>query len=167
MAFRIAYLGGASFVASLFLAATIVRAAAAEPASGSDWRVECTNNGKALDCRAYLEVVQKNNNQIVTAITIRYPAETKKPVMMLQLPLGILVSDAVTVGVDGNRPERSSVQTCTQAGCFVGAEVPNALINAMLTGKQLKVVFYNVKKQPVTVTLPLAGFALAYNKIKG
>ena len=32
----------------------------------------------------------------------------------------------------------------------------DGLINAMLSGKQLKVVFYNVNKQPVTVTMPLA-----------
>ena len=161
-------LAGAALLASL-VSGTAAMAGEPEkvPAAGSDWRVECTNNLKTLDCRAFLEVVQKNNNQVVTAFTVRYPAETKKPVMMLQLPLGILVSEAVLVEVDGSQPERSVVQTCTPAGCFVGAAMPDALLHAMLTGKQLKIIFYDANKQRVTVTLPLAGFALAYNKIKG
>jgi invasion protein IalB len=140
---------------------------AAPVAAGTDWRVECTNNGKALDCRAYLDVVQRDNNQVITSVTVRYPTETKKPVMMVQLPLGILVSEAVAIGVDAGQPERSTVQTCTQQGCFVGAPLPDAFINAMRTGKQLKIVFYNVNKQPVTVTISLNGFVLAYDKVKG
>jgi invasion protein IalB len=136
------------------------------PASASSWRVECSNNGKALDCRAVAEVVQRDNHQIITALTIRYPAATKKPVMMVQVPLGVLVSEAVTLQVDGGKSEQAKVQTCTKAGCFAGSPVPDAMIAAMRGGKQIKVVFYNVNKQPVTVTLPLAGFGLAYDKIK-
>jgi invasion protein IalB len=170
MPFRISIttaLAGAGLLASLVsIAAALAGEPEKIPAAGSDWRVECTNNLKTLDCRAFLEVVQKNSNQVVTAFTVRYPAETKKPVMMLQLPLGILVSESVLVEVDGSQPERTAVQTCTAAGCFVGATMPEALINTMLTGKQLKIIFYDASKQRVTVTLPLAGFALAYNKIK-
>lgn len=165
--FRAASLVGVAFLASLSAAPAAERDAGATRALRSDWRVECTNNAKALDCKAFLEVVAKNNRQIITAFTVRYPAETKKPVMMLQLPLGILLSKTVSVAVDDGRPQRSAVQTCTQTGCFVGAPIPNALINAMLTGKQLKIVFYNANRQPVTVTISLAGFALAYNKVKG
>jgi hypothetical protein len=36
----------------------------------------------------------------------------------------------------------------------------------MQTGKQLRIVFQNGEKQAVTVTMPLAGFALAYDKVK-
>lgn len=170
MPFRITMttaLAGAALLASLVIVAAAMAAESEKvPATGSDWRVECTNNLKTLDCRAFLEVVQKNNNQVVTAFTVRYPTETKKPVMMLQLPLGILVSESVLLDVDGIQPERAAVQTCTPVGCFVGATMPEALIHAMLTGKQLKIIFYDANKQRVTVTLPLAGFALAYNKIK-
>jgi invasion protein IalB len=58
------------------------------------------------------------------------------------------------------------VQTCTQQGCFVGAPLPDAMLAAMRTGKDLKVIFANLNKQAVTVTMGLVGFGLAYDKIK-
>jgi invasion protein IalB len=137
------------------------------PASGSDWRVECTNMGKALDCRALVEVMQRDSRQVITSLTVRYPAETKKPVMMVQVPLGILVTEPIALTVDNNQPVQTAVQTCTQAGCFAGSPLSDALISTMRVGKQLTVVFQSANKQPITVTLPLAGFPMAYDKIKG
>jgi invasion protein IalB len=136
------------------------------PTSGGNWRVECAASEKALDCRAVVSVVQRDNHQVIASLTVRYPRETKKPVLMIQVPLGVLVSEPVSIAIDGGKPEQTHVQTCTQAGCFAGDTAPNALIAAMQNGKQLKIVFYNVNKQPVTVTLPLTGFDLAYEKIK-
>jgi invasion protein IalB len=136
------------------------------PATGGNWRVECAASEKALDCRAVVSVVQRDNHQVIASLTVRYPRETKKPVFMIQVPLGVLVSEPVSIAVDGGKPEQTGVQTCTQAGCFAGDTASDALIAAMQNGKQLKIVFYNVNKQPVTVTLPLTGFDLAYAKIK-
>jgi len=45
--------------------------------------------------------------------------------------------------------------------------VPDALIAKMRTGKEVKIVFNNVNHQPLTVTMPLAGFGVAYDKVKG
>jgi hypothetical protein len=49
-------------------------------------------------------------------------------------------------------------------GFFPRVDIPPALHRSH---DSPKVVFYNIKKQPVTVTISLAGFALAYDKIKG
>ena len=97
---------------------------------------------------------------------VRIPAETKKPVMMVQMPLGVIVSEAVEVIVDDGKPEKFNIQTCNQQGCFVGTPVADTLLAAMRSGTRLRIVFQNGNKQPVTVTMPLAGFALAYDKVK-
>jgi invasion protein IalB len=136
------------------------------PVSANDWRVECTNVGKTLDCRALVEVMQRDSRQVITSLTVRYPAETKKPVMMVQVPLGVLVNEPIALTVDTNQPVQTSVQTCTQAGCFAGSPISDVLISTMRVGKQLTIVFYNANKQAITVTVPLAGFAMAYDKIK-
>ena len=139
---------------------------AASPTSGS-WRVECSGDGKVLDCRVVQQVVLRENQQLVAGLTVRVPAETKKPVMMVQMPLGILVSEAVELGVDEGKPERFNVQTCNQQGCFVGTPLAEATLAAMRSGKQLRLVFQNANKQAITVTMPLTGFGLAYDKVKG
>jgi len=147
-------------------------AAAAEPttasvaAVGSSWRVECSIDGQVLDCLAVQRVVTRESQQLVAGLTVRVPAATKKPVMMVQMPLGVLVSDGVDLFIDENKPERFNIQTCNQQGCFVGAPLAEALLAAMRTGKQLRIVFKNANNQAITVTMPLAGFAIAYDKVK-
>jgi invasion protein IalB len=140
--------------------------ASAQKAASTDWHVECSNNGKALDCRAEMQVIQSESKQIIAGVTIRVPAETKKPVMMIQVPLGVLVAEPMTIRVDGGQPERVAIQTCTLSGCFGGASVSDGLLAAMRTGKQLKLAFGSSGKQVVTVEMPLAGFVPAYEKIK-
>jgi invasion protein IalB len=130
------------------------------------WRVECTSDSKVLDCRAFQQVLQRDNNQIVTSITVRVPAETKKPVMMVQLPLGILVVEPMAIRVDEGAAENLAIQTCAPSGCYAGAQISDKLLDAMRKGKILKVAFQNANKQAVLVEMPLAGFVPAYDKIR-
>ena len=67
------------------------------------------------------QVSQRESEQIVAAVAIRIPPDTKKPVLMVQLPLGIQVTEQVTVQVDEGKAERYPIQTCAQNGCFVAA----------------------------------------------
>lgn len=36
----------------------------------------------------------------------------------------------------------------------------------MRSGRQIRIVFQNANKQAITVTMPLAGFVVAYDKVK-
>jgi invasion protein IalB len=40
------------------------------------------------------------------------------------------------------------------------------MLAALRTGKQLKVAFQNLAKETITIPMPLADFANAYDKIK-
>jgi invasion protein IalB len=133
---------------------------------GTGWRVECANDGKALDCQTVNKVSQRESGQVVTAVAIRIPPDTKKPVLMVQVPLGIQVNQQVSVQVDEGKTERHPIQTCAQNGCFVAVPVADQVIGALRGGKTLKVAFHSVNGQTITVTMPLGGFALAYDKIK-
>jgi invasion protein IalB len=153
-------------------AATGLGQAAAQDAAslasdgGSGWRIECANDGKALDCRAINRVNHRDTRELIAAVAIRIPPDTKKPAVIIQLPLGIQVTDKITLRVDEGQAEGYPIQTCTQTGCLVGAPASDALISALRGGRELKVAFQSLAKQTITVTMPLAGFALAYDKIK-
>ena len=147
-------------------AADQAKTSAASVPPGANWRVECSGDGKVLDCRAVQQIVLRDTQQLVAGLAIRVPPETKKPVMMIQMPLGILVSEAVEFVVDEGKPERFAIQTCNQQGCFVGTPLADNLLAAMRSGRQIRIVFQNANKQAITVTIPLAGFVVAYDKVK-
>ena len=87
------------------------------------WRVECTGDGKILDCRAVQQLFQRIPNQgdrLLVALLVRRPADPKAPAQMtMQLPLGLNLTEAAQVKVDNGAAERQPIQTCTNIGCFV------------------------------------------------
>src|SRR5262245_234355 len=40
---------------------------------GTGWRVECANDGKALDCQTVNKVSQRESGQVVAAVAVRIP----------------------------------------------------------------------------------------------
>jgi invasion protein IalB len=110
----------AALLAALISSAS--HAQAPEPAVA--WRVECTGDGKVLDCRAVQQLLQRDTGQLVLSILVRQPADARTAMMMIQLPLGLSLTDPLLLKVDNGQPERQSIQTCTNTGCFVSMPVP-------------------------------------------
>jgi invasion protein IalB len=132
------------------------------------WRVECTGDGKVLDCRAVQQLFQRIPNQgdrLLVAVLVRRP-DAKTAQMTIQLPLGLNLTEAVQIKVDGGAAERQPIQTCTNVGCFVSMALNDKLSAAMRSGKQLIVIVQDPSKKPVEMALPLLGFGLAFDKVK-
>jgi invasion protein IalB len=155
------------------LAATAI-AVLSGPAHAQDvaaWRVECTGDGKVLDCRAVQQLFQRTPNQgdrLLVAVLVRRPTDAKATgaQMTIQLPLGLNLTEAIQVKVDGGAPERQQIQTCTNIGCFVSMAVNDKLLATMRSGKELKITVQDPSKKAVDLTLPLLGFGLAYDKVR-
>jgi invasion protein IalB len=155
--------------APLAAAGIAMAACTAAHAQEAAWRVECTGDGKVLDCRAVQQLFQRIANQgdrLLVAVLVRRPADAKTPQMTIQLPLGLNLTEAVQIKVDGGAAERQPIQTCTNSGCFVSMAVNDRFLAAMRGGKQLVVIVQNPSKKPLEMSLPLLGFGLAYDKVK-
>ncbi len=156
--------------AGLIAATFAVLAGAATAQTPADqpsaWWVECSSDGKTLDCRAIQQLYTRDTRQLLISILVRQPPDAKNAVMMVQLPLGVSVTEPTLIRVDTGAPERQPIQTCTNTGCFVGMPVPEPLLTAMRTGKELKVAFQDANKQTIEITVPLFGFGLAHDKVK-
>ena len=143
---------------------------AAQAQDVAAWRVECTGDGKILDCRAVQQLFQRIPNQgdrLLVAVLVRRPPDPKAAAQMtMQLPLGLNLTEAVQVRVDGGPAERQQIQTCTNIGCFVQMPINDKLVASMRTGKDLKVTVQGPDKKPVEMSLPLLGFGLAFDKVK-
>ena len=54
----------------------------------------------------------------------------------------------------------------SKRGCYANSPIAPDMLAAMKSGKQLKVSFQNLGKETITIPMPLADFAAAYDKIK-
>jgi invasion protein IalB len=130
------------------------------------WRVECSGDGKTLDCRAVQQVFHRESRQLLVSVVVRPAADGKTAAMVVQLPLGLNLVEPIMVKVDNGPAERQAIQTCTNVGCFVAMTGSDKLIAAMRTGKDLKITVQDASKKPIDMSLPLLGFGLAFDKAK-
>jgi invasion protein IalB len=153
-------------VAAMLTGTVSVFQLGAQEAQTAAWRVECTGDGKSLECRAVQQMIQQQTRQMVVQLAVRAPADSKTPVMMVQLPLGLNLAEPLQLKVDTGAVERQQLQTCTPTGCFAGMPLNDKLVAAMRSGTVLKLTFQDANKRPITVDVPLLGFGLALDKAR-
>ena len=160
----LAPLGVAAVLAPLMQAGPLSAQAPETPVAA--WRVECTGDGKSLECRAIQQIFQRDTRQLVASVAARFDPQAKAGVMSILLPLGLNLTEPVLIKVDGGPPERQPIQTCNNAGCLVTMTAPDKLLAAMRTGTDLKLTVQDASKKAIELSLPLLGFGIAYDKTK-
>ncbi len=130
------------------------------------WRVECTGDGKTLECRALQQLVRKENNQLVAQLVANYPRDAKLPALTIQLPLGLNLAEPIQLKIDNGPIEKEQVQTCTAAGCFVGMTISDKLLTAMRNGSNLRISMQDSSKKSLSLDVPLLGFGPALDKTR-
>jgi invasion protein IalB len=150
------------------MTAASAQAAPAQPpeAPTAAWRVECSGDGKTLECRAIQQMFQRESRQLVVSLAVKPAADGKTGAMIAQLPLGLNLTEPIMLKVDNGAPEKQAIQTCTNVGCFIAMTLADKFLAAMRTGSELKVTMQDANKKPVDIGLPLLGFSLAFDKAK-
>jgi invasion protein IalB len=143
-------------------------AAAANTPPPPGWVARCGSASRdaPLECAIEQNAVLPRTGQLVIAVNIRVPADTHTPSALIQLPLGLNIPNGAKLQVDDGKAVDLLIQTCEARGCYAGTTIAPDLLAAMKSGKQLKISFQNLNKETLTVPLPLADFATAYEKIK-
>ncbi|MCU0955069.1 MAG: invasion associated locus B family protein [Hyphomicrobium sp.] len=130
-----------------------------------NWTVNCENAGAGLECKASHVIVTAQTRQLLLAVTVSKPAGGKDGAMLFRLPHGLFNPAGITLAIDDQKPDRIEIQTCDATGCYAGAPLPPERLAAMTSGSNLKIVFQDLKKQNITVTVPLKGFDEAFKKL--
>ena len=157
-----------SALVGLVLAAAapgLTPAVLAQDTPASAWRVECAGDGKSLDCRAIQQMINRDDKQLIAQLAARMAAD-KTAVLLIQLPLGISLTEPVLLKVDNGTAERYPVQTCTNVGCIVNVPLKEPLMAAMRSGTLLKISIQDTNKRTINIDVPLLGFGLAFDKAK-
>jgi invasion protein IalB len=149
-------------------AASPAETPAADAAPQPGWVARCTSASREapLECAIEQTAVLTKTGQLIVLVNIRLPSDTHAPVMLVQLPLGLSLPVGAKLQVDDGKVTDLQIQTCEARGCYASTPIAPDLLAAMKSGKQMKVSFQNMAKETITIPMPLADFAPAYDKIK-
>jgi invasion protein IalB len=149
-------------VASAFAAPADSASTAAPTLHSSEWRIECDNNGKTLDCQIGNQIVQQNGSPIAS-ISIHPLVAAGKTIALVQLPFGIAFNAPVQLSVDGKPPTTLTLNTCLVQGCIASGLLADAFLSEAAAGTKLTLSFGMANARTITMGLPLNGFGLAYH----
>ncbi|SDR61825.1 Invasion protein IalB, involved in pathogenesis [Rhizobiales bacterium GAS113] len=162
--------------APLPAAAPAPPAAGAAPAAGDaaaapaqpEWVARCASDGRrgTLECALEQNVFLSKTGQLIAAVSLRVPADTRQPSLAVQVPLGLFLPAGVSLQVDENKAVPLALQTCDAKGCYAATPVSPEMLGTLKAGKKLQITFQNLSKENITVPLQLANFAQAYQKIE-
>jgi len=99
---------------------------------------------------------------IVAAVLIEPEGQPRK-VLRITLPLGMSIQPGTRVIVDNGQPMTGPYVICFTNGCMADYEASEELIAKMKKGQNLLVQGINGAGQPISIPLPLADFAKAYD----
>ena len=104
----------------------------------------------------------ESGQPVIAAVIIEPECEPKK-ILRVTLPLGMQLVHGTRIIVDANAPLQSAYVICFQNGCMSDYEVSPELLANMKKGQNLVVQAINSNGAPLTLPLPLAEFAKAYD----
>jgi invasion protein IalB len=141
----------------------------ATPAPGqSGWVARCSSPSRdaTLECAMEQSAVLTKTGQLAALVNIRVPGDTRTPIALVQLPLGLNLQAGAKLQVDDGKSIDLPIQTCENRGCYASIPVSPDMLNALRGGKQLKVMFQDLAKEPIAIPISLADFTATYDKIK-
>jgi len=140
----------------------------ASPPSQPGWAARCSSASRdaPLECAIEQTAVLTKTGQLIVLVAIRVPSDTRTPVALVQLPLGLNLPAGAKLQIDDGKAVDMQVQTCEARGCYASTPVAADMLAALKSGKQLKVSFQTMTKETIAIPMLLGDFAAAYDKIK-
>lgn len=146
------------------------QAAPAQPQANAApaWTARCASPARAvpLECTLEQQVVVQATGQQISLVNVRVPGDTRQPVMMIQLPLGLFLPAGLTIAVDEGKGQTVAIQSCDQRACYVGLPLNAELLESMKKGQRLNLQMQSINREPATIAHPLTDFASQYAKIQ-
>jgi len=138
--------------------------------SYGDWEVACATGDS--NC-AMAQVGNDSTGTPVLEMVIRKLPEplevgerTAIAVLDVITPLGVVLTEGLSVTIDKGRTESAPFQICTEQGCLVREPIDQDLINRFKGGGKATVSVIAANQGEVSAVLSLRGFTKAYENIK-
>ncbi|HAH08920.1 MAG TPA: hypothetical protein DCL48_02330 [Alphaproteobacteria bacterium] len=120
-----------------------------------------------MNCAMEQRLGIQQTGQLIASMIIQVPGNTRQPNLMLQLPLGMDLSQGASLQIDANPALKIPIKACAQGGCVAQMALPAATLEQMKVAKTMTLTLAaGGNNQPVKVPFQTAGFATTYEKIK-
>lgn len=134
------------------------------------WDVACPPSG---DNCAMAQIGNDSTGTPVLEMVVRKLAEplevgdrTAIAVLDVITPLGVVLTEGLSVTIDGGRRESAPFQICTEQGCLVREPIDDDLVTRLKRGNKAEVSVVAANQGEVKATLSLSGFTKAYNGLE-
>ena len=131
------------------------------------WDVACPPDGQ--NC-AMAQIGNDDSGTPVLEMVVRKLEEplevgdrTAIAVLDVITPLGVVLTEGLSVIIDGGQKESAPFQICTEQGCLVREPVDNDLIARFKRGNSAVISVIAANQGEVKATLSLSGFTKAYD----
>ncbi|HEU4805483.1 MAG TPA: invasion associated locus B family protein [Nitrobacter sp.] len=104
----------------------------------------------------------ESGQPVIAAVVIEPEGEPKK-ILRVTLPLGMQLVHGTRIIIDNNPPQQSPYVICFANGCMSDYELTADMLTHLKKGQNLIVQAINSNGAPLTLPLPLAEFAKAYD----
>ena len=135
-----------------------------------DWEVACAPQGGGC---AMAQIGNDSTGTPVLEMVVRKLAEplevndrTAVAVLDVITPLGVVLTEGLTMTIDSGRDESAAFQICTEQGCLVREPVGDSLIDRLKRGRVAKISVFAANQGEVTSDISLRGFTKAYDSTR-
>ena len=133
----------------------------------SDWIVRCVATDNTRVCEMTQELRQQDGGQRVLAASLRPGADGSDGANLTVIaPFGLNLSEGLQISITEEANLLSmGFLTCLPVGCVATQEINADQLSALKDGETVSVRMTNTDAQQINVSLSLAGFTDAWNRL--
>ena len=102
-------------------------------------------------------------NGMPVAIVQLFEPEGDQKVLRITVPLGMQIQHGTRLIIDQGQPAQQPYKICFPVGCMADYPVTDEIMKQLKTGQQITIQAINMQGTPISLPLPLADFAKAYD----
>jgi invasion protein IalB len=135
------------------------------PSEEAAGRKSSPPHGASEACRAVQRLTVSETGQTVFVLTV-LAGEKAGSVGIVSVPLGGYLVPGIEFSIDGKKPYKLLIETCTAAGCHGGFPLASSVNKELRTGKTATFRIWSTKDQSSEVKVSLNGFADAMDYLE-
>ncbi len=121
------------------------------------WVKRCEKESKRCEIFQNISLKDSGKRLIEMAVGFSDKSSDKARAVILS-PLGVLLEKGVEIQVSDLKPISVPFKTCTDAGCAAIFEISDEMLDSMINGRKMLVIFHSASGREYKIEMSLGGF---------